>query len=208
MGSGLEAPVVERGQTLAVDLGPEALQHGFLHDFSPLVNRDFNDLVARGSGQLPGKHNRIGSLYGQRGPELITVELTPSQRSVGKAGLDSVPRSGERLRRCIVMLFGWRERQRFSELRDLWRVEGQRFVAEALMTIPFRRTVRGTVPALVGRLGRPVQSRDRCSVVAHRDRHRIEQKRFGLVQEKGENRSVKRNRAPEQPALPRRGRRA
>src|SRR5579872_1470869 len=54
----LEAPVIECRQALGIDVGTEALQHSLADNLAACVDGDFDNLVARIVGKLPGVDNR------------------------------------------------------------------------------------------------------------------------------------------------------
>ena len=98
-------PVLECCEALRIDVGTEALEHGFADDLSALVDGNFDDFVSGRGGKLPRKDDRIGGRDGKRGTDLIAVELAASERSIGKTRLRAVAESGECLGFRLVLLF-------------------------------------------------------------------------------------------------------
>jgi hypothetical protein len=46
----MEVPVIESGEAFGIDVRAQTLENGFVHDLSPLVNRDLDDFIPRCGG--------------------------------------------------------------------------------------------------------------------------------------------------------------
>src|SRR6266702_2922313 len=86
----MEVPILQRRQALRIDVNAKALKHGLSCDFSTLVDRDFDNFVARRCRELPRINDRIIGGDGQSRANLLSIQLTPVQRSVGKSSPSAV----------------------------------------------------------------------------------------------------------------------
>src|SRR5215831_8681747 len=68
-----EMPVLECGKAFCVDIRSKTLQHSFVGDFAALVDRDFDDLVARYCRTLPRVDVGVRRRYRQRRADLVAV---------------------------------------------------------------------------------------------------------------------------------------
>jgi len=101
----LKVPVFQRRQTLIVDGGAEALQHGLADDLSAFVDGDFDDYFALGVWPLPRVDHGIRSSNGQSGPNLVSIHGAAGQATVGKSRRRAVTRLRERC--CLCIVFSW-----------------------------------------------------------------------------------------------------
>ena len=127
---------------------------------------------------------------------------------VTRPGLRAVAQGRKGLSLGVIFCVGRSQRiLGRCQLRELSRsLPRQLLMCQPLVTVTLGGGVGGTVAAVVGRLARPVEPRDRLAILPRGHRHGSEQLRLGSVQQPCQHQTMERKRTHPQPALPARGR--